>query len=125
MYNKGERELKGREKHERCRQGFDMTRGKSTCGVVPCGRWTRGHSSELEARPNGAQKGKEKYRGAFGDGRSTAETPPMEGGGIAFLRRNSRKTSNYFRDRYMGQKWPQRIVVEKRGAVSAAAKKNR
>jgi len=58
----------GEGKHKRRRQGFDMARGNPPCGVGPCGRVGSANSSELEARPSGAQRGRRNVSGAFGDG---------------------------------------------------------
>jgi hypothetical protein len=99
-----------------------MARGKSTLRGGTLREVGSANSSELEARPNGDQKRKEKRIGGFWRRRSTAETPPIEGAGIAFLRRNSRKTPNCFGDRYMGQSAAANCGGE-RGFAAAAVKK--
>jgi hypothetical protein len=55
------------------------------------------NSSELEAGPNGGRKRKEKCIWGFWRWRSTAETPPIEGAGIAFLRKEFTKYAKLLR----------------------------
>ena len=110
-------------KHKRRRQGYDMARGKSILRGGTLQEVGSANSSELEARPNGGQKRKAKCIGGFWRQRSTAETAPIEGAGIAFLRRNPRRRQIAFLDRYMGQSAAANCGGE-RGLASAAAKKH-
>jgi hypothetical protein len=118
----GERLNEG--KHKRYLQGFDMGKGKSTCGVVTLREVGSANSSELEARPNGIQKRTEECIGGFCRTAEHGRNATNRRSGNRISEKEFTKTPNCFRDRYMGQSAAANCG-EERGLASAVAKNHR
>jgi hypothetical protein len=102
---------------------LNMARGKSTLRGGTLREVGSANRSELEARPNGDQKGKERvYRGLLEMAEHGRNATNRRSGNCISEKGNARKTPNCFGDRYMGQSAAANCGGE-RGLASAAAKK--